>query len=137
MTHLKNILQCNFFCSLVLFSNSCQNILLFVVKLASNISDEEILVIRCYRGEIIKINIPWCIGSLRDISNCVTIRNLFQIEMGSDYGNDFQNSLGVDPSNYRIKNLCSNNLLNIFSWGVLHHSFLRTERWNELDRQLW
>jgi len=55
MTHLKNILQCIFFCSLVLFSNSCQNILLFVVKLASNISDEEILVIRCYRGEIIKL----------------------------------------------------------------------------------
>ena len=55
MNHLKNILQCNFFCSLVLFTNSCQNILLSVVKLDSNISDEEILVIRCYRGEIIKL----------------------------------------------------------------------------------
>ncbi len=49
----------------------------------------------------------------------ITIRNPLRIEKGYHYGGDFQDSLGVDPSYYPVKNLCSDNLLNIFFWGVL------------------
>ena len=112
MKQFKYLLLLSTLCSLVFFTNCTWDNFFWVAEKAMP-DDLNIESIRCWCGEVIEI-IPESLSADDDSSNC---RN----SQGAD------ENLARYPYYSRVKNHCSDNILNVCSWSVLPDSLLGTE----------